>query len=66
MPEPATDHGRGACQRSASGGQNSRYLINQLMRYRAGDRADAPDMTSGAKQLDSGKSAPLAAYLASQ
>ncbi len=47
-------------------GQNSRYLINQLMRYRAGDRPDAPDMTSGAKQLDSEQIRAVSAFLASQ
>ena len=47
-------------------GQNSSYLANQLMRFRAGDRASASEMTSIAKQLDREQIRAAAAFLASQ
>jgi ubiquinol-cytochrome c reductase cytochrome b subunit len=47
-------------------GQNSSYLANQLMRFRAGDRAPASEMTSIAKQLDREQIRAAAAFLASQ
>jgi ubiquinol-cytochrome c reductase cytochrome b subunit len=47
-------------------GQNSSYLANQLMRFRAGDRASASEMTSIAKQLDKDQIRAAAAFLASQ
>jgi len=47
-------------------GQNSGYLANQLMRFRAGDRASASEMTSIAKQLDREQIRAAAAFLASQ
>ena len=48
------------------GGQNSSYLVNQLLRYRAGARLDAPEMTSSAKQLDSEQIRAVSAFLASR
>jgi mono/diheme cytochrome c family protein len=47
-------------------GQNSSYLANQLMRFRAGDRASASEMTSIVKQLDREQIRAAAAFLASQ
>jgi ubiquinol-cytochrome c reductase cytochrome b subunit len=47
-------------------GQNSSYLANQLMRFRAGDRASDSEMTSIAKQLDREQIRAAAAFLASQ
>jgi len=47
-------------------GQNSSYLANQLLRFRAGDRAPASEMTSIAKQLDREQIRAAAAFLASQ
>jgi cytochrome c553 len=47
-------------------GQNSSYLANQLLRFRAGDRAPASEMTSIAKQLDGEQIRAVAAFLASQ
>ena len=47
-------------------GQNSSYLANQLMRFRAGDRASASEMTSIAKQLDREQIRAAVAFLASQ
>ena len=47
-------------------GQNSSYLANQLLRFRAGDRAPASEMTSIAKQLDTEQIRAAAAFLASQ
>jgi ubiquinol-cytochrome c reductase cytochrome b subunit len=48
------------------GGQNSRYLVNQLLRFRTTDDAHAPEMTSVAKQLDREQIRAVAAFLASQ
>jgi cytochrome c553 len=48
------------------GGQNSTYLANQLLRFRAGDRPDAPEMTASAKQLDPEQIRAVSAFLASQ
>jgi ubiquinol-cytochrome c reductase cytochrome b subunit len=47
-------------------GQNSSYLANQLLRFRAGDRASTSEMTSLAKQLDREQIRAAAAFLASQ
>lgn len=47
-------------------GQNSSYLVNQLLRFRAGDRANSPDMTSIARQLDKKQIQAVAAFLAKQ
>ena len=47
-------------------GQNSSYLANQLLRFRAGDRASTSEMTSIAKQLDREQIRAAAAFLASQ
>jgi cytochrome c553 len=47
-------------------GQNSSYLANQLLRFRAGDRAPASEMTSIAKRLDTEQIRAVAAFLASQ
>jgi cytochrome c553 len=47
-------------------GQNRSYLANQLLRFRAGDRAPASEMTSIAKQLDREQIRAAAAFLASQ
>ncbi len=48
------------------GGQNSSYLVNQLLAFRAGTRADATKMTSIAKQLDKEQIRAVAAFLSSQ
>jgi len=49
------------------GSQNSTYLVDQLLRFRAGTRAhDAPKMTAIAKQLDKEQIRAVAAFLASQ
>ncbi len=47
-------------------GQNSSYMVNQLLRFGAGDRAHALKMTSVAKQLDKEQIRAVAAFLASQ
>ena len=47
-------------------GQNSSYLANQLMRFRAGDRTSDSEMASIAKQLDRQQIRAAAAFLASQ
>jgi cytochrome c553 len=48
------------------GGQNSTYLVDQLLRFRAGTRAHAPKMTAVAKQLDKKQIRAVAAFLGSQ
>ena len=48
------------------GGQNSTYMVSQLLRFRAGDRSPASEMTSAAKQLDTEQIRAVAAFLASQ
>jgi ubiquinol-cytochrome c reductase cytochrome b subunit len=48
------------------GGQNSTYMVSQLLRFRAGDRSPASEMTSAAKQLDREQIRAVAAFLASQ
>jgi cytochrome c553 len=47
-------------------GQNSSYLANQLLRFRDGDRANSPEMTSIAKRLDKEQIRAVAAFLSSQ
>jgi cytochrome c553 len=48
------------------GGQNSSYVVNQLLRFSAGNRAPASEMTSIAKQLDREQIRAIAAFLSSQ
>lgn len=48
------------------GGQNSAYLVNQLLRFRTGDRAHPSEMTSSATRFDSEQIRAIAAFLASQ
>jgi ubiquinol-cytochrome c reductase cytochrome b subunit len=48
------------------GGQNSTYLVNQLLRFSTTDDAHAPEMTSVAKQLDREQIRAVAAFLASR
>lgn len=48
------------------GGQNGSYVVNQLKRFRAGDRAHPTDMTSSATQLDSEQIRAISTFLASQ
>jgi cytochrome c553 len=48
------------------GGQNSGYLISQLRRFRAGDRAHPRDMSSSETRFDNEQIRAIAAYLASQ
>ena len=47
-------------------GQNGSYLVNQLRRFRAGERAHPTDMSSSATQLDSDQIRAIATFLASQ
>jgi len=48
------------------GGQNSAYLVNQLLRFSTTDDAHAPEMASVAKQLDRKQIRAVAAFLASR
>ena len=48
------------------GGQNSGYLVDQLLRIRAGERAHPIDLTSSATRLDREQIRAIAAFLASQ
>jgi hypothetical protein len=54
------------CIRGCTTKSISSYLANQLLRFRAGDRASASEMTSIAKQLDREQIHAAAAFLASQ
>jgi cytochrome c-type protein NapC len=47
-------------------GQNGNYMVNQLLRFGAGDRAHAIKMTTIAKELDKEQIRAVAAFLASQ
>ena len=43
--------------------QNSEYLVEQLQKFRAGDRKHAPEMTQVARDLDDDQARAVAAYL---
>jgi cytochrome c553 len=47
-------------------GQNAGYIENQLEKFRKGDRRHAPEMTMVTRDLNSGQSRAVAAYLQSK